>query len=219
MEQHRADAQASKGSPGVRLLLADDHAVVGQGIKLLLAERFDRIDLVCSGEALIDSVEREQPDVVVADISMPGLSGIDAMRELARRGHILPFVFLTQHGDTALAAEAVRAGARGYVLKSAAGEELVRAVEEVLGGRTYVTPGIAASAIRAVDRPRYALTEKQLKILEMVSLGLRSKQIAYHLGVSVRTVESHKYAIMQELDVHGTVELVRKAQQEGLVRG
>ncbi|RRU03704.1 response regulator transcription factor [Stenotrophomonas sp. 278] len=201
-----------------RVVLADDHRVVAQGIEQLLVGRFDSIELVTSGEALVESVRRDPPDVVVADISMPGLSGIDAMRVIREEGYDVPVVFLTMHDETNMAAQALRAGAKGYVLKSAAGEELVRALDGVMDGRTYVTPTLAADAIVSTGRPRYLLTEKQLRILEYVARGLRSKQIAYELGVSVRTIESHKYAIMQELGVHGTLELVRKAELEGLIR-
>jgi DNA-binding NarL/FixJ family response regulator len=140
------------------------------------------------------------------------------MRVMREEGYDVPVVFLTMHDESNMAAQALRAGARGYVLKSAAGEELVRALDGVMDGRTYVTPTLAADAIVSTGRPRYLLTEKQLRILEYVARGLRSKQIAYELGVSVRTIESHKYAIMQELGVHGTLELVRKAELEGLIR-
>ncbi len=201
-----------------RVVLADDHRVVAQGIEQLLVGRFDSIELVTSGEALVESVRRDPPDVVVADISMPGLSGIDAMRVIREEGYDVPVVFLTMHDETNMAAQALRAGAKGYVLKSAAGEELVRVLDGVMDGRTYVTPTLAADALVSTGRPRYLLTEKQLRILEYVARGLRSKQIAYELGVSVRTIESHKYAIMQELGVHGTLELVRKAELEGLIR-
>jgi len=201
----------------LRLLVADDHLLVAQGIERLLLECFQSVELVSSGEELIDSVRRDEPDVVITDISMAGVSGIDAMKSLRSEGCMTPFVFLTMHADSVIAAEAVKAGASGYILKSSAGEELVRAIREVVAGRTYVTPTLAVHAIISSDRQHYNLTDKQHRILQFVAKGLRSKQIAYELGVSVRTVESHKYAIMQELGVHGTVELVRKAEQEGLI--
>ena len=191
---------------------------MAQGIEHLLEGRFDSIELVSSGEELVEAVRRDPPDVVVADISMPGLTGIQALRRMREEGYEMPVVFLTMHDESSMAAEAIRAGARGYVLKSAAGEELVRALAGVMGGHTYVTPTLAADAITNAGRQQYVLTDKQLRILEYVARGLRSKQIAYELGVSVRTIESHKYAIMQELGVHGTLELVRKAEHEGLIR-
>lgn len=207
------DGLLSRTSP--RLLVADDHRVVAQGVERLLLECFEHVDIVQSGEAVVEWVLAERADLVIADISMPGISGIEAMR----RVHT-PFIFLTMHGDCRVAAEAIRCGASGYLLKSSAGEELVRAIHEVQAGRTYVTPTLAGPTIFASEQNVDCnLTEKQRRILGYVAQGLRSKQIAYELGISVRTVESHKYAIMQQLGVHGTVELVRKAEQLGLLPG
>ncbi|MGO4549803.1 response regulator transcription factor [Lysobacter sp. 2RAF19] len=210
------------------MLLADDHVLVAQGVEMLLLECFCNIQIVSDGESLVASVKRDPPDVVVSDISMAGMSGLEAMRTVRAMGIEVPFVFLTMHADPELAAEAIEGGASAYVLKSSAGDELVRAIFEVLAGRTYVTPTLAARTIRASAhrahapsasraRPDAALTQKQREILERVAQGLRSKQIAFELGLSVRTVESHKYAIMQEFGVHSTVELVRKAAHAGLI--
>lgn len=202
----------------MRLLVADDHCVVAQGIERLLLESFRHVDVVPCGESIIDHVQKNRIDLVIADISMRGISGIEALRRVRQLGLQTPFIFLTMHGDCRVAAEAIRAGAHGYLLKSSAGEELLRAIEEVIGGRTYVTPTLAGPTITASETSSgRALTGKQQRILSLVALGLRSKQIAYELGISVRTVESHKYAIMQQLGVHGTVELVRKSEQIGLL--
>ena len=203
--------------PTVRLLLADDHLLVAQGIERLLRERVEHVETVRSGEEIVAAVMRGDVDLVVADISMAGMSGIEALREVRRLGHDTPFLFLTMHDSPEIAAEAVRAGASGYVLKACAGEELVSAITAVLSQRTYVTPTLALRALGSQGRP--GLTSKQRDILDRVAQGLRSKQIAYELGLSVRTIESHKYAMMQALDVHSTVELVRKASRLGLVDG
>lgn len=212
------DGLLSRTSP--RLLVADDHRVVAQGVERLLLECFEYVDIVQSGEDVVEWVLAGRTDLVIADISMPGISGIEAMRRVRQRGVVTPFVFLTMHGDCRVAAEAIRSGASGYLLKSSAGEELVRAIREVQAGRTYVTPTLAGPTIFASEQNVDCnLTEKQRRILGYVAQGLRSKQIAYELGISVRTVESHKYAIMQQLGVHGTVELVRKAEQLGLLPG
>ena len=203
-----------------RLLLADDHVLVAQGIERLLLECFPQVDTVRSGADVVEAVQRGGIDLVISDISMEGMSGIDALREVRRAGYDTPFVFLTMHASPEVAAEAIRAGASGYVLKTSAGEELVRAISTVMSGRTYVTPTLAARAIAgATPAAGPNLTGKQRDILVRVSQGLRSKQIAFELGLSVRTVESHKYAMMQELEVHSTVELVRKASRLGLVPG
>lgn len=200
-----------------RLVIADDHVLVAQGLARLLGETFDDVALVSSGQALGDHVRQHRPDLVITDLSMPDISGLEVMRQLHREGVDIPFVFLTMHGDATMAAEALRAGASAYVLKSVAGEELLRAIREVLAGNTYITPTLGAQVIAV--QPTYSaspLTDKQLQVLAMVAAGMRSKQIAHQLGVSVRTVESHKYAIMQVMDVHSTVELIRKAQLSGL---
>jgi DNA-binding NarL/FixJ family response regulator len=202
----------------IDLLLADDHLLVAQGVERLLLECFGDVRLVQSGEALVAAVEAAEPDVVISDITMEGISGIDAMRRLRERGHDTPFIFLTMHGSPEMASEAIQAGGSGYVLKHSAGEELVRAVQEVMAGRTYVTPTLAVRTISASAAP-HTLTDKQSDILHRVARGLRSKQIAWELGLSVRTVESHKYTIMQVLGVHSTVDLVRKASRMGLIAG
>jgi DNA-binding NarL/FixJ family response regulator len=216
-------------SERARVLLADDHVLVAQGVEMLLLECFCNIQIVTDGESLVEAATREPPEVIVSDISMGKMSGLEAMRALRALGIDTPFVFLTMHADPELAAEAIEAGASGYVLKSSAGDELVRAIFDVLAGRTYVTPTLAARTIRASAHRAHAtpgagrastdaaLTQKQREILTRVAQGLRSKQIAFELGLSVRTVESHKYAIMQELGVHSTVELVRKAAHAGLI--
>lgn len=214
------DATGGIPDSSLRLLVADDHLVVAQGIERLLLECFEHVDVVVSGEAVVDCVLAGNTDLVITDISMLGISGIEAMRRVHRLGYRTPFIFLTMHGDCRMAAEAIRNGASGYLLKSSAGEELVRAIRDVGAGRTYVTPTLAGPTIFASGQQvDHNLTEKQQRILLYVAQGLRSKQIAYELGISVRTVESHKYAIMQVLGVHGTVELVRKAEQLGLVPG
>lgn len=201
----------------VRIVIADDHVLVAQGIERLLSDSFELVETVSSGRALLASVRDHCPDLVVSDLSMPDLSGLDVMRQLHLEGVRVPFVFLTMHGDATMAAEALRAGAAAYVLKTVAGDELVRAIREVLAGNTYITPTLGAQVIAVQPAYRSSpLTDKQLQVLAMVTAGMRSKQIAHELGVSVRTVESHKYAIMQVMDVHSTVELIRKAQLSGI---
>ncbi len=203
-----------------RIVIADDHRLVAEGLQRLLEDDCVLLACVSSGTELLEVVRRLQPDLVVTDLAMPDRNGLSVMRELRAEGVTVPFVFLTMHAETALAEQAFRAGASAYVLKSSAGEELLRAIHAVRSGRTYITPTLGARVIATHARgDGYTLTEKQLQVLRLVSEGLRSKQIAAELGISVRTVESHKYAMMQALDVHSTVELVRKAEEYGLTPG
>ncbi len=205
---------------GLRILVADDHPMVAQGVEQLLAEARHCVTVVSSGEALVERLIAEDVDVVISDISMQGINGLDALRQVNAIGCNVPFVFLTMHDDARVAGEAMRCGARGYLLKTSAGEELLRAIGEVVNGRTYVTPTLAGQTLAtSTCSVQPDLTEKQRQILQQVARGLRSKQIAYELGISVRTVESHKYSIMQVLGVHGTVELIRRAEQLGLITG
>lgn len=201
----------------VRIVLADDHRLVAEGLQRLLQEEFELLFCAGSGTELIDAVRRLRPDLVVSDLSMPDRNGLSVMRELRQEGNTVPFVFLTMHAEPALAEQALRAGAGGYVLKTSAGEELVRAIRAVISGRSFITPTLGGHVIAGSGLSRRPLlTEKQLRVLALASLGLRSKQIAAKLGVSVRTVESHKHAMMQTLGVHNTIELIRKAEEYGL---
>lgn len=203
-----------------RIVIADDHRLVAEGLQRLLQDDCTLLACVASGAELLQAVLQLQPDLVVTDLSMPDRNGLSVMRELRSQGITTPFVFLTMHAEPSLAEQALRAGASAYVLKSSAGEELLRAIHAVRSGRTYITPTLGAKVIAAPGRgDGQTLTDKQMQVLRLVSEGLRSKQIAAELGVSVRTVESHKYAIMQALNVHSTVELVRKAEEYGLTPG
>jgi DNA-binding NarL/FixJ family response regulator len=200
-----------------RLIIADDHRMVAEGVQHILDEDFELQDIVADGEALIDAVQRLQPDLVVADINMPRCNGMDALKRLRQAGFDTRFVFLTMHMEPALAVAALRAGARGYILKNSAGEDLRNAAQQVMAGGTYVTPALGARYISGQMTDMRNLTSKQLQVLRLVGEGLRSKQIALQLGLSVRTVEAHKYTMMQVLGVHSTLELVRRAQDLGLL--
>lgn len=200
-----------------KLVIADDHRMVAEGVQHILDEDFDLLGIVSDGEELIDAVQRLQPDLVVADINMPRCNGMDALKRLRKEGVETPFVFLTMHMEPALAVAALRAGARGYILKNSAGEDLRNAAQQVMSGGTYVTPALGARYISGQMADMRNLTAKQLQVLRLVGSGLRSKQIALQLGLSVRTVEAHKYTMMQVLGVHSTLELVRRAEDLGLL--
>jgi DNA-binding NarL/FixJ family response regulator len=198
-----------------RVLLADDHAIVAQGIAALLGADFDLVGTVGDGAALIEAVRRHRPEVVVADMSMPVLSGLEALRRLRNGGSAPKFVFLTMHADPKLAAEAIRAGAAGYLLKQSAGEELIAAIREVLQGRVYLTPRIAREVLAALATPAAEteprLTARQWDVLRLIADGRTLKEIAAVLHLSPRTVETHKYDMMRSLGVDTTAALIRYA--------
>lgn len=203
-----------------KILAADDHRIVAEGLRSLLEPDFELVEVVEDGAALIEAHDRLRPDIIVADVTMPRLNGIQAMRRLRENGSEAKFVFLTMHPDVAYAVEALDAGASGYVLKHSAPEELVAAVREALAGRTYITPRIAGevlSAMRQGAGKGAKLTSRQAEVLQLVAEGRSAKEIAAILDLSPRTVESHKYSIMEILDVKTTAELVREAVKRGLV--
>lgn len=199
------------------LIIADDHRMVAEGVQHILDEDFQLLDMVADGESLVDAVRRREPDLVVADINMPRCNGMDALKRLRQQRNDTRFVFLTMHMEPALAVAALRAGASGYILKNSAGEDLRNAALQVMKGGTYVSPSLGARYISGRFTDVGNLTGKQLQVLRLVSQGMRSKQIALQLGLSVRTVEAHKYAMMQVLGVHSTLELVRRAEDLGLL--
>jgi DNA-binding NarL/FixJ family response regulator len=205
-----------------RVLLADDHTIVAEGLASLLEDDFDLVGQVRDGRALLEAARRLRPDVIVSDISMPLLNGLDAVRQIRRAGLPCKLVILTMHADVHLATEAVRAGATGYVLKQSAGEELITAIREVLKGRTYITPLIATDVIGTLVDDRAAagavtLTPRQREVLQLVAEGRTMKEIAGILGISTRTAESHKYQMMAALGVTTTAELVQYAIRIGVI--
>jgi DNA-binding NarL/FixJ family response regulator len=202
-----------------RVLLADDHVMVAEGLGRLIGEVADLVGHVTNGNALIEATLRLRPDIVVSDISMPGASGIDALRRLRAEGSTARFIFLTIHHEPSLAVTAFRAGAQGYLLKQAAGEELFEALRVVMNGRTYLTPALTGDVLWAVSRPEGAqsLTSRQIDVLRLIAQGRRMKEISVELGISVRTVEDHKAHLLQALGLSTTAELVRYAVKHGFV--
>jgi DNA-binding NarL/FixJ family response regulator len=207
-----------------RVLLADDHTIVAEGLRSLLESEFEFVGTVGDGRALLDAAQKLKPDVIVADISMPLLNGLDAARQLKRDGATAKIIFLTMHADVQLAAEAFRAGAAGYLVKQSAGEELITAIHEVVKGRAYISPLITRGvlnflmdATQGPDRQPLKLTPRQREVLQLVAEGRTMKEIASILNISVRTVESHKYEMMEALGVQTNAELVQYAIKIGLV--
>lgn len=205
-----------------RILLADDHRIVAEGLKNLLAQDFEIIGMVEDGQALIDAANRLRPDVIVADITMPGLNGIEALKILKTSDPKVRIVFLTMHSETAYARRALDAGASGFVLKHCAPEELVLAVRAALAGQRFVTPALAARLLPggpsdAADDPAVSLTTRQREVLRMAAGGRVAKQIATELGISVRTVEFHKYHLMETLGLKTNADLIHFAIKHGII--
>lgn len=207
-----------------RVLLADDHRIVAQGLKSILSTEFDLAGVVEDGQAMVDAAKTLHPDVIVADVTMPLLNGIDALERLRQEGVKVPVVFLTMHGHAGYARRALRAGAAGYVLKHAAPEELVQAIRAALAGGTFVSPTLARAVFEATENgiadagERVALlTPHQREILRMLADGLSAKEIAKKLDISSRTVESHKYTLMESLGAQSSAELIRLAIRHGIV--
>lgn len=204
-----------------RVLLADDHRMVAEGLKGLLADEFELVGIVEDGRALVASARELRPDVIVADISMPQLNGIDALAFLKRDNPDVRVVFLTMHRDAAYARRALEAGASGFVLKHSAPAELVLALRAALQGRTFITPDLAAEVFRTAQQkdsnPLASLTPRQREILQLLAEGKSAKEIATTLVLSTRTVEFHKYALMDTLGLENSAELIRFAIKHGLI--
>lgn len=207
-----------------RVLLADDHKIILEGLRGLLEPEFEIVGNVEDGRALVEAAQRLRPDVVVVDISMPLLNGIEAARQIKKLSKDIKIVFLTMHPDVAYAARAFEAGASGYVLKHSAPSELVAAIREAIRGRTYVTPIVAGELIQSYRQGAHLhadlsskLTARQREVLQLLAEGRSAKQIANILNVSPRTVEFHKYKIMEQLNINTSAELVQYAIKHGIV--
>lgn len=210
-----------------RVLLADDHTLVLEGIKKLLEPHFETVGTVEDGRALLAAAQELRPDVILLDISMPLLNGIDAAVRLKKLVPSAKLVFLSMHADAAYVTAAFRAGGSGYLLKRSAASELVFAINEVLKGRFYVTPAVAKDVLQDVfeevetsrkEPPTKAphLTPRQREVLQLVAEGKSIKEIATILGISAKTVEFHKSRITEELNLHTTAELTKFAIAHGI---
>jgi len=206
-----------------RVLLADDHAIVIEGLRRVLEPDFEIVGEAADGHALVAAAERLRPDIIVADISMPLLNGIEATRQIRKFSRKVRIIFLTMHPDVTYASEALSAGGSGYVLKSSAGAEILEAILEALSGRIYVTPSIDRAVVQAQmeragrrDNLQSELTPRQREVLQLIAEGRSSKQMAEILHVSPRTVEFHKYRIMKALALRTTAELVHYAIKRGI---
>src|SRR5688500_2844545 len=203
------------------VLLADDHVVFTDGIVRILKEHFDVVGSVTDGSSILEAASRLHPDVIVTDISMPTLSGLEGLRQLKANRDDSRVIFLTMHSDARLAAEAFRLGAKGYVLKQSSAEDLVKAIEAVLAGHTYMSSMLTEEVLALMSEPSgpsgSELTSRQKEVLRLIVNGHRTKEIAANLNLSPRTVETIKYEMMRNLNVHSTTELVRYSIENRLV--
>ena len=207
----------------IRILLADDHTLISDGFRKLLEPEFEVVGTVADGRALLNAAEELKPDLALVDVGMPLLNGLDAARQLRKRMPRLKLIFLTMNPDSDVAGEALRIGASGYLLKNSRGDELLKAVRDVVKGMSYVTPQIRQEMEerfirdpKATNRPKH-LTTRQREILQMFAEGRSSKEIASILDISVRTVHFHKYEIMKELGIASNAELVQYAIKRSLI--
>jgi DNA-binding NarL/FixJ family response regulator len=207
---------------GTRVLLADDHTLLLGAFEKLLSDECDVVGQVSDGRALVAAAEQLKPDVIVLDISMPLLNGVEAARQIKQKLKTVKLVFLTMNEDADLAAEAFRAGASAYLLKRSATSELPLAIREVMQGRSYVTPlvteGLVESLLQPEPRkPAHELTPRQREVLQLLAEGRSMKEVASVLNLTPRTVAFHKYRMMDELKVKSTAELVQYAVKNHIV--
>jgi DNA-binding NarL/FixJ family response regulator len=206
-----------------RVMIADDHQIVRQGLRALLEKAGHVVVAEASnGREAVDLAAKQQVDIAVLDLIMPVLNGVDSARELLRAAPQVRTILLTMHADRPYVVEALQAGARGYVLKTQAAEDLVRAIDEVSRGAVYISPAVAMSLVDAMlDRDEPAttdLTARERQILQLVAESKSTKQIARLLNISYKTAESHRSRLMKKLDIHETAGLVRYAIRRGLIQ-
>lgn len=207
----------------LRILIADDHTLVREGLRTLLESRgFTVVAEARDGREVVELAASQAPDVYVLDIGMPALNGLEAARSILRESPLALVILLTMHTEQPYVVESLRAGVKGYVLKTQAGSDLMEAIEAVVGGRTYLSPGISGSLIDAVtaggEPPLDPLSAREREVLQLISEGRTTKEVASDLGISVKTAESHRTNIMRKLDVHETASLVRYAIRRGLTQ-
>ncbi len=206
------------------VVLADDHTLVLEGLRKILETEYDVVGTAEDGRVLLNVAQEQNPDVVVMDISMPQLNGLDAGRQLHKMLPTCKIIFLTMHAEPTYAKEAFQAGASGFLLKRSAASELILAIQAVLKDQFYVTPAIAKDLLlplvgeaKRSSHKKPPLTPRQREVLQLVAEGKAVKDIAHILHLSSKTVEFHKTQIMRELNMRSTVELTKYAVAHGLV--
>jgi NarL family two-component system response regulator LiaR len=206
-----------------RVLLADDHILFAKALNQLLAQRYEVVDVVADGRALQAAARKYKPDVIVTDVTMPLMSGLESIRSLRKDSYLPKIVFLTMHSDTELARECFDCGGTAFLTKDCSYDELITAIETVMTNRLYLSPNIASGLIDILREPASSgtefdpLTSRQREILQLFAEGRTMKEIASVTNLSTRTVEWHKYRIMRLLQVQRSAELVQHAVRMRLV--
>lgn len=208
----------------VRILLAEDHTLVAEVFQRLLEPQYEIVGIVADGRALLKEGLRLKPDVAIIDIGMPLLNGLDAGRELKRLRPAIKIIFVTMNDDPDIASEARRLGASGYLLKTSASAELLKAVQEVLRGNSYTTPRISERLRQEfirdprANRPARHLTMRQREVLQLLAEGRPMKEVAVILQITPRTVAFHKYRAMETFSLKSNAELIRFVIREGIIK-
>jgi DNA-binding NarL/FixJ family response regulator len=207
-----------------RILLADDHRIMAEGLRSLIEPEFELVGIVEDGRALVDTAEKLRPDLIIVDISMPLLNGIEAVRQIKKTNRNIKVVFLTMHPDVTYAVCALEAGAQGYVLKHSAPAELTTAIRAALREKTFVTPLLAGEVMACPGKGSQErredsshLTGRQREVLQLLAEGYLAKEIADMLNISTRTVEYHKYKMMNDIGMKTVAELIRYAVKHNIV--
>jgi len=206
-----------------RIVLADDHPMFRQGLRVLLErEGFDIVGEASDGHEAVRMTRQLEPVIAILDLGMPLLNGIDAAREIHRRTPDTRVILLTMFEEDAYVLEALKAGVRGYVLKAQAASDLLNAIQDVLKGSIYLSPGISEAVVNAYmskrDQPVDPLTDRERQVLQLIAEGHTTRKIADFLSVSVKTAESHRTRIMQKLDIHDIASLVRYSIRRGIIK-
>lgn len=207
-----------------RILIADDHQILAEGVRGLLEPEFEVVGVVGDGRELMTAAKKLKADVIVADVTMPSLNGIEAAAQMRDAGSTAKVVIMTMHRDVAYARRAIEAGVFGFVLKHSASSELVTAIREALQGRTYITPIIAGELFQSyregdleTSDSSHRLTVRQREVLQLIAEGRSAKEIAAILKISTRTAEAHKAHILEVLGLRSTAELVQYAIRNGII--
>jgi len=207
----------------IRLLLADDHALVRQSLKTLLEEEgFEVVGEASDGQSALEQTRSLEPDIVVMDIGMPTRNGLDAARAIRLSCPATKIIVVTQHEEEGFIAAAVEAGVKGYILKSQTATELINAIRQVSRGEVYLSPSISATLVDSYrsksERNRDPLTARERQVLQLIAEGKSTKDVAWILGISAKTAESHRSRLMRKLDIHETASLVLYAVRRGIVQ-